>query len=83
MPWVKREAGLLWVVPLAGPSVGTESFGRGENIGVVIEIPLAIDSLGSDPQALRNLDNLDNNDNSPQSPHVSRHNLAKGGLAYN
>ena len=33
------------MAPLAGPSVGTESFGRGENIGVVVEIPLAIDNL--------------------------------------
>ena len=30
------------MAPLAGPSVGVESFGRGENIGGVIQIPLAI-----------------------------------------
>ena len=34
------------MAPLAGPSVGVESFGRGENIGEVVQIPLAIVATG-------------------------------------
>ena len=40
------------MAPLAGPSVGTESLERGENIGVVVQIPLAIDSLDHGTRAL-------------------------------
>ena len=40
------------MAPLAGPSVGTKSFGRGENIGVVVGIPLAIVATLQTGQAL-------------------------------
>ena len=60
------------MAPLAGPSVGMESFGRGENIGVVVEIPLAIDSLGKSGKHSATLaTSIDNSDkqqtDSPQS----------------
>ena len=52
------------MAPLAGPSVGTESFGRGENIGVVVEIPLAIVATLRIGQALDDSDDSDYSDNS-------------------
>ena len=54
------------MAPPGGPSVGTESFGRGEDSGVVVEIPLAIDSLD---QGTRALDDSDNSDNSTLQLH--------------
>ena len=74
---VERQAGLLWR-PLRGHPWGrTESFGRGENIGVVVEIPLAIDSLY---RGTRTLDDSDNSDN-PTSNQSQLHGITvvKGG----